>query len=315
MARKGDPTEERPHRMAHILHVPQDSAGVLSLDVLQKIADGAPTEPEKKKGNKAPKEDLERTALKLEEFLNAGGIKYDSRDNYKEGYKWILESCPFNPEHAGSSVMVTIADSGAMGFRCLHNSCYSRHWEEFRDHVERKIGHKFIFTEKPFETDPSAIVTNPGHLAEMIRASEQVLNGYGLKYFERHGDLVNTAYGRDVPRLKDISRDADSVIIIRASEETIVRDLDAKAVYVSRKNTSLGIIDKRVKVPKDLPRQIHDRVASEPRFVPYPSLDMVSGSPVLLPSGAVHGFGDLFEEGVLFVNAHTKKYPAVTVFP
>ena len=121
--------------------------------------------------------------------------------------------------------------------------------------------------------------------------------------------MVNTCYGREVETPKEIERAKDSIIIQTASEQTILRDLDNRASYVYEIQTALGTIHKRVRVPRDLPRQIHDRVRSQPREVPYCSLDMVSGAPVLLPSGNVHEIllpsedsiprGSIFQEGVM----------------
>jgi hypothetical protein len=168
----------------------------------------------------------------------------------------------------------------------------------------------FKFTDGPEPYNPAHIITNLGRVAEMIRRSEEVLHGFRLKYFERSSELVNTSYARDTAQVKDIERAKDSVIIIPASHETIVRDLDSRANYVSVVETPMGQMEKVVHVPGNLPDQIHDRVRSNPREVPYPSLDMVTGSPVLLPSGDVHRGGS-FQESVLFVNLDFRRYAVV----
>jgi hypothetical protein len=315
VARKGEASEERPHRAARLLSMPDTIPTCASRELLETIAAAAAPAREKKKGKKAETEDIEKIAAKVEEFLSEGKVEHGSRLDYKDGFKWLLEKCPFNPEHVAPSIIVTVGENGAMGFRCSHNSCFDKLWLDFRKTVEAKIGHAFVFTATAPPLDPEHIVTNPGHVSEMIRRSEAVLHGFGLKYFERNNELVNTAYGRDVTKLKDIERSADSVIIQPASRETILRDLDSSAVFVRRTETSLGTIEKVVHVPKLLPDQLHDRVRSEVRAVVFPTLDMVTASPVLLPSGALHGAGKLFEEGVLFIGAHTKRFPQVPEHP
>ena len=50
---------------------------------------------------------------------------------------------------------------------------------------------------------------------------------------------------------------------------------------------------------ESLPGHLHNRVKAETREVPYPTLKMVTASPVLLPSGSVSV--KVFEEGVLYV--------------
>lgn len=158
------------------------------------------------------------------------------------------------------------------------------------------------------------IITNPGHLAKMIRDSEQVLHGVGLKYFERNDELVTTSYGRDVPQVKDIERASDSVVILEASYETITRDLDTRATYAALSEGKGGVKERLCHVPKNLPSQIHDRVHTEPRDVPFPTLDMVTASPVLLPSGQLHG-NDVFKEGVLYTPRDRNRFPTIADRP
>ncbi len=288
------------------------------MDILEKIAEGAPSPTSPKNRTRAKNDkiaDIEKSAAKMEEFLKAGNIKHGQRREYNGGAKWLLAVCPFTVQHVDPSIIVTIAETGEFGFRCMHNSCLDKHWQEFRDYVEIQIGHAFEFLEKAPPLDPQHIVTNPGHVSEMIRRSEGVLNGYRLKYFERNTELVNTAYGRDLAVVKGIERDRDSVVIQPASRETILRDLDSNAVFVKQVETALGTIEKVVHVPRLLPDQLHDRVRSEPREVPYPSLDVVTSAPVLLPSGCVHGVDSLFEEGVMFIGAQSKRFARVPEYP
>jgi putative DNA primase/helicase len=52
------------------------------------------------------------------------------------GTKWILEVCPFNPEHTGGCAVVTKSADGPIGFRCHHNSCAEKGWKELRELFE-----------------------------------------------------------------------------------------------------------------------------------------------------------------------------------
>ena len=149
----------------------------------------------------------------------------------------------------------------------------------------------------------------------MIKRSEGVLHDIGLKFFERSNELVNTTFARDVEKVKDIERAGDSVIIQTASNETIVRDLDTRATFVTLYQKENIVRERVVRVPGYLADQIHDRCRSEVREVPFPSLDMVTGSPVLLPSGAVHSLNSNFEEGVMFVGAHMNQFPPIPEYP
>jgi hypothetical protein len=314
VSRKGHSSVERPHRAARLLSIPETPLEPVSRELLEKIAEEIPAEPDKKEGKKATAHELDWAKGKLEEFMFEAHIEHGSPSEYKSGFKWILKRCVFNPEHTKGCAIVTMAESSALGYRCLHNSCFGKTWSDFRKYGEGVIGHEFEFKEKAAPLDPKSIITNPGHLSEMIRRSEEVLHGMGLKYFERGGLLVNTAYGREVTTEKEIDRAKDSVIIQASSNESMVRDLDALATFVKRKEIMGMVIDEEVHVPNNLPAQLHDRVRSQVRETPYPTLDVVTSSPVLLPSGSMHSEGEAFQEGVMFVGGLDRdiRFPPVT---
>ena len=46
--------------------------------------------------------------------------------------KYVLDECPFNSSHKAPDSMVIVQPSGAIGFRCLHNSCMGKTWQELR---------------------------------------------------------------------------------------------------------------------------------------------------------------------------------------
>jgi hypothetical protein len=153
VARKGEASGERPHRVARLLSIPDAIPTCASRELLETIAAAAPPTQKRRKGKKSTAIDLEVCATKLEQFLNEGRIKHGVRADYKDGFKWLLQACPFNAEHTEPSIIVTISDSGAFGFRCLHNSCFDRHWKDFREFAEAQIGHTFEFTEKAAADD------------------------------------------------------------------------------------------------------------------------------------------------------------------
>ena len=147
VARKGEASEERPHRLARLLSIPDTVPVCACRELLETIAAAAPPVPERKKGKKAETADIEKIAAKLEKFLADGKVEHEPRRSYKDGFKWLLEKCPFNPEHVAPSIIVTVAESGAMGFRCSHNSCFNKLWDDFRKYVEGKLGHAFVFSD------------------------------------------------------------------------------------------------------------------------------------------------------------------------
>src|SRR5205085_3161597 len=54
---------------------------------------------------------------------------------WKDGRPWRHNTCPFNPEHKNSSAIFEL-NTGALVFKCLHNSCQQRDWRDLRNLVE-----------------------------------------------------------------------------------------------------------------------------------------------------------------------------------
>jgi archaellum biogenesis ATPase FlaH len=78
-----------------------------------------------------------QSAQWVEGFLEKHGIAVHRREPYQGGEKWLLEQCPFCG-NTDRSAVVTVSAKGALGFRCLHDSCRDRHWQEFRAHFESR---------------------------------------------------------------------------------------------------------------------------------------------------------------------------------
>lgn len=156
-----------------------------------------------------------------------------------------------------------------------------------------------------------AIEVAPRKINEMVTQSEKVLHLIGLKYFERNREMVRTVFARDVKKDSDpYDRDESSVIIDLASGEDIILDLDPRVRYYSLTEDGKT---KTLQVPGQLYKLIRNRVAKEARSIPFPTLDMVTPAPVLLPSGAATE--TIFSEGVLFVPQKRDLYKPVPENP
>lgn len=158
-------------------------------------------------------------------------------------------------------------------------------------------------------SNTTAIRFLPGDLETALHASESVLHAMGLKYFERNRELVHTIYGRDAKE-KGYERAAESVIIAVASHSTLIGDLDKLSQFFVPGESDVPRI---LHVPASVPGHLHNRVETKPREVPFPTLDMVTASPVLLPSGRISQ--EQYEEGVLFVPRDRSLYPSVPDHP
>ena len=138
LAQKGSSTEERPFRMSYIKN-PDADIQVNEKVYLEKLAAQYPVieQPEPAKYNNYQPESFD-----VERFMNDHGIQYTAKP-YKGGVKYVLKECPFDHQHTAPDSAIFKLSSGAIGFRCLHNSCADKTWQDVRklfepDAYERK---------------------------------------------------------------------------------------------------------------------------------------------------------------------------------
>ena len=130
-ARKGDSTDDRPHRVSRMLEVPS-ALTVLPIDLLHELAAQAPEKPAGRVV--AMPQRPERGAFDVERFLLQHGVKFRPPVAHDGGRKFVLEECLWDPSHRAPAVFE--GADGKLGFHCFHNSCQGRGWREFRSHLE-----------------------------------------------------------------------------------------------------------------------------------------------------------------------------------
>jgi hypothetical protein len=69
----------------------------------------------------------------LDAFIAQHNIAVRRAESYQGGRRLILENCVFDPAHTGTSAAIFESASGALGYRCLHNSCSGKHWLDLRE--------------------------------------------------------------------------------------------------------------------------------------------------------------------------------------
>lgn len=129
LAQKGRSTKTRPHRMSYLS---DDVKPVQKTprDRLVALANELPEEQAPVPRNQY--NDYGAKRFDIEEWMGRHGIRYKNKEPFHGGTKYILEECPFNSSHKAKDSMITISDSGAVGFKCLHNSCSDKHWQDLR---------------------------------------------------------------------------------------------------------------------------------------------------------------------------------------
>jgi hypothetical protein len=130
LTRKGENTEERPHRIARILAAPSTletmSRAALEAfapdspqlrELKQKVDRYAPPQPRKEHGFYP-----ERERFDVDVFMSTHLPDAQER-TWASGRKWIVPVCPFNDSHTRGEAHVEQLSSGAMSAGCLHESC------------------------------------------------------------------------------------------------------------------------------------------------------------------------------------------------
>lgn len=126
LAQKGKNTKDRPYRMSRIFGDVKECK-VTDRAYLEKLASELPEEPPRpsRLNNYRPND------FDVEEWMSRFGLRYKKSD-YKDGVKYVLDECPFNSGHKAPDSMITKSANGAIGFKCLHNSCSGYHWQDLR---------------------------------------------------------------------------------------------------------------------------------------------------------------------------------------
>lgn len=147
-AMKGDHCPEigRIYRWARLLKVPEPVVEV-SPDLIESLAaqfnttaNSIPADhphPDQSPPNKNPCSwDRDRMQNFIDTHLSE--CRPQPPEPYQGGWKWVLNVCPFNPDHSDRSAAIFIMSTGVLGFKCQHDGCKENHWKQVRDKFEPK---------------------------------------------------------------------------------------------------------------------------------------------------------------------------------
>ena len=127
---KGTNTAERPQRLSEFRYVPVDYR-TTDIAYIRKVADLLPKPEQPSRFNNYSTERFD-----LDGFIAQHGIEVVKRTAFSQGEKLILKECPFDPNHKAPDSAIFRLNSGAIGFRCLHNSCSHYGWRDVRLHFD-----------------------------------------------------------------------------------------------------------------------------------------------------------------------------------
>ena len=130
MVRKGDNTQDRPHRLARIISMPNTRRAV-HLDLLKKLAATIPTQ------EKTQAKNTEAGAgwLDVQAYLKHYGVDVVDVKPHGAGILYCLGECLFDSSHTGNEAAIGQTAEGKLYYQCFHNSCKGRTWAEARAEI------------------------------------------------------------------------------------------------------------------------------------------------------------------------------------
>lgn len=230
MAQKGANTKERPHRMSRIIDCP-DNLKITDKMYLEKLASEFP-EQEKPTPNRY--NNYNPAEFDVEEWLNNYGIGY-KEDSWRDGCrKLILNHCPFNHQHKAPDSMILIQSSGAIGFKCLHNSCQGKTWQDVRliyepDAYDRNYSDERI--EEGWRKHNREKVKNE---TEFIKVDEPMFETISmiLNKPDKNVDYISTGINLIDKKMKGLQKGAISVVsgLRGSAKSTILSQISLNAI-------------------------------------------------------------------------------------
>jgi P4 family phage/plasmid primase-like protien len=144
VARKGDHTPQRPHRLSRIMWSPADQFDELpkvSKPLLEKLAAMAPkennkvaTRPPQVSGSGTRRLDNDAGPLDVRLYADHYGVEIRD-EQVKNGSTWYrLNACVFDPSHMFPDSAIVQNDDGTVWYHCSHDSCNYK-WGDARREI------------------------------------------------------------------------------------------------------------------------------------------------------------------------------------
>lgn len=130
LAQKGASTSERPHRMSRLISVPEQIE-VNGISLLQSLAEELPQVPKiTKRTTKVTNE------FDIENWMSEHGLEPIRTESGMDCTIYPLANCPFDPSHTNGDSKIFKYSNGAIAFKCHHNSCRGKVWQDVREKLE-----------------------------------------------------------------------------------------------------------------------------------------------------------------------------------
>ena len=216
MAQKGSSTKDRPHRMSRIISVPPVRE-IVRKELLESLAAEYPQEVAVTR--------VKKSSFDLEEWLDMYGIRVHAVKEWKDATRYVLEECPFDSNHKAPDATIIQMRSGAVCFKCLHNSCSGHDWRELRLKYEPDA-----YDDKKIENDAK------------IEAAYQAWKQYKA-YNRNRTDITYTEEEIDEEHIEKVFETMDDIANKPVEERVCIRtgieDYDKKTGGLAKREISL----------------------------------------------------------------------------
>lgn len=137
LACKGGNTKECPHRRSYIVDtdIPEEIT-IVTKEQLQNIIELLEPETENKPAqttvsvSNTSSSQRQYSKINVKEFCSSHGIEISHEKNLDTGgICYVLEQCPWNPEHTDKSAYIIEFPNGKIIAGCHHDSCHEETWE------------------------------------------------------------------------------------------------------------------------------------------------------------------------------------------
>lgn len=136
VAQKGANTPERPHRMSRIVSIP-DNVQVNDIDLLRRFVEEFSPSSTQKSASKAKGSSVTASQFDLEQWLDEYEIGYKPGGTGRDSSTiYALDECPFDSTHRDGDAKIFRYPDGAISFKCHHNSCEGKRWQDVRQLYE-----------------------------------------------------------------------------------------------------------------------------------------------------------------------------------
>lgn len=147
MACKGDNVPARPHRRSRVLEAPE-RLEVVPRELLEELAATCPDEGRDARPDPLgviavtpdpgrPRSEWRQEPFALERWIHEHNLPVVASGPWRNGgWRWVINPCPWNPEHTNRAAYIVRLPNGAIQAGCHHNGCRGKDWHALRDLVE-----------------------------------------------------------------------------------------------------------------------------------------------------------------------------------